>query len=178
MADAENNRIRRVDATSGLVHTVAGGGTQPICHVQDPVVAAEAELVQPRCLSVLPDGGLVVGGQNGVFRLDLVSGLIAPLVEGGGACEELTLGVDAVASDPQGNLFFTSSVAQVIWMLARGERELLRVVGSGCLGTECQEPEVAGAIDLASPRGLAVSGRGVLYFTDAGIYQAFRVEFD
>jgi sugar lactone lactonase YvrE len=178
VADAENDRIRRVESASGLLHTVAGGGAQPICHVEEPIAALEAELIHPRCLLVLPDGTLVVGSENGVFRLDLVAGLIAPLVAGSGACEELSLGVDAMACDPQGNLFFTSSVQQVIWMLAPGGRELVRVVGSGCLGTECPEAGTAGAIDLASPRGLAVSNAGVLYFSDAGIYQAFRVVFD
>lgn len=178
VADAQNDRIRRIDAHSGLVTTVAGGGGELICEVRAPVLALEAELLRPSCVLANPLGELIVGGQAGVFRLDLHQGVIGPLVEGSGACDELTLGVDAMACDREGNLFFASSVSQAIWLLAHGAGELVRVVGSGCLGSECQEQTDATAFDLASPRGLAMSGDGVLYFTDAGIYQAFRVEFD
>ena len=50
IADTQNNRIRRVDADTGLITTVAGNGSQTF--VQDGVPATEAPLDHPRSVFV------------------------------------------------------------------------------------------------------------------------------
>ncbi len=175
VADSENDRVRRVAAAGGLVETVAGGGTLDPCRSDEPPAAREARLVRPRRLAVLPGGELVIGSDAGVFRLERADRRLRPLVPDGDACDELTLSIDAVDCDDRGNLFFASSLSQAIWMLAAGSQRLVRVVGSGCLG-QCECLEAPTAVDLASPRGLVVSGDKKLYFSDAGVYRTFRVD--
>lgn len=60
VVDSGNGRVRRIDAATGLIATVAGGGTPKIVGVVidpgDGAAAVEAFLKEPTALTVEPDG--------------------------------------------------------------------------------------------------------------------------
>jgi DNA-binding beta-propeller fold protein YncE len=61
VADSENNAIRRIDVKSGLIATIAGGGSMDKGGSFHRGVASNAQLNRPHGLCVAPDGAIFVG---------------------------------------------------------------------------------------------------------------------
>jgi sugar lactone lactonase YvrE len=80
IADTANNRVRRVDATSGLISTVAGTGDEGFNG--DGGSATQARLMQPSGITVDAEGAIYVSDtfNNRIRRVDPVSGLITTVV--------------------------------------------------------------------------------------------------
>lgn len=74
-----DNRIRRIDAESGIITTIAGNGTPGYSGDGGP--ATEAQIHGPYGMALHPDGSLYVAeAQNGVIRrVDLESGIISTI---------------------------------------------------------------------------------------------------
>jgi hypothetical protein len=79
VADTYNHRVRRVDAATGVITTVAGTGTQGLSG--DGGLATQAELALPKGVIVGPGGELYVSdtGNHRVRRVGL-DGVIATVV--------------------------------------------------------------------------------------------------
>lgn len=97
VADTGHHRVRRIDAATGIVTTVAGNGSQELSGDGGPATAAGLDGIACVCLS--PDERLLyVGGFSRVIRVvDLTTGAIRTL-EGLG-------GTRAFAADAGGRLF-------------------------------------------------------------------------
>jgi sugar lactone lactonase YvrE len=69
IADAANNRIRRIDA-AGIITTIAGNGRSG--YAGDGGPATEAELRRPRDLAIAPDGTIYVSDKSNhcIRRID------------------------------------------------------------------------------------------------------------
>src|SRR5208282_2408705 len=78
-----NNRVRRVDAVTGVITTVAGGGTGG-----DGGPATSASLAVPTGLVLDSAGNLFIAdsGHNRVRRVDAVTGIITTVAGGGAGC--------------------------------------------------------------------------------------------
>ena len=76
IVDTDNGRIRRVDAATGLIGTVAGSGA--IGPLADGVAASRARFGRLRDVVVAADGNLIAAdGDNSVIcRIDLCGGII------------------------------------------------------------------------------------------------------
>jgi len=79
IAERDNNRIRRVDAKSGIITTLAGGGQQPEGSLGDGGPAASAVLLSP--YGVVISGGYLWFGEaayngNRIRRINLTSNVI------------------------------------------------------------------------------------------------------
>jgi len=72
-----DNRIRRIDAESGIISTIAGNGTPGYSGDGGP--ATEAQIHGPYGMALHPDGSLYIAeAENGVIRrVDLESGTIS-----------------------------------------------------------------------------------------------------
>ncbi|HJQ83403.1 MAG TPA: hypothetical protein VKA21_04960 [Candidatus Binatia bacterium] len=111
IADTYNDRIRRVDAVTGLISTVAGNGTTGFCG--DGGDATAACLDGPRGVHVAPDGSLLIAdNQNGRIRRVVC----APDTDGDGLCDAFDL------SDGAGLLLELAAVRRRT--SAHGEPEL------------------------------------------------------
>jgi sugar lactone lactonase YvrE len=113
IVDTDNDRIRRVDASSGLITTVAGVGK--IGALADGTPAREACFGRLRDVIVVDDTLLVADGNNAIiFRLDLSTGIIQHIVgtgtagfsgDGGPAIHAQLRHPYSLARDEAGNIF-------------------------------------------------------------------------
>jgi sugar lactone lactonase YvrE len=110
ISDTGNNRVRRVDAATGYISTVAGGGTD----FDDGVPATSAGLARPRALAFDVSGNLLIADQytRRVRRVEAATGLIGTVAGGGsnavtdGApATSVGLNPTGVAVDAAGNIF-------------------------------------------------------------------------
>ena len=118
IVDTDNGRIRRVDAATGLISTVAGSGA--IGPLVDGVAASRARFGRLRDVVVAADGNLIAAdGNNSVIcRIDLSGGIIRHIagngIEGfagdGGPATAAQLRLPySIALDQDQNLFIKDS---------------------------------------------------------------------
>jgi len=144
IADASNDRIRRVDARTGRISTVAGNGTSLFCG--DGGAATEACLFIPNDVAVDGAGNLFIAdlGNARVRRVDALTGQITtmagggtdPCVEGGPATAGCFGMVWGVAADVFGNVFAVSATAEVskVYRVDAGTGTITTVAGNGSAG--------------------------------------------
>ena len=122
IADTSNHAIRKVDATTGLISTIAGTGTPAFTGDNGPATAAA--LSSPWGVTFAPSGKLYIADQNN-HRIRVVdtSGIITTLVGNGvldytgdgGPAANATLNSPAgIAVDVAGNVYIADSGNNVI----------------------------------------------------------------
>ena len=153
IADAGNNRIRRV-APDGVIATVAGGGAATGA---GPAVAAALET--PVAVALDRDGSLLVleFGANRIRRVNQ-SGLISPVPVSAGL-----KGPTSLAVDDTGNIYVADA----------GNNAVRRISPQGVTTT------VAGTgtrLGLNFPDGVAVDGGGTLYISDSGNQRIVKLQ--
>jgi len=169
IADTGNNRIRRVDASTGIIDTVAGGGTPP-GGVGDGGPATEASLNAPVGLAFGPSGDLFIADSvnNRVRRVQHASGVIETVAGNGtpgssgdgGAATAAAVTARDVAVDAAGNLYISGD--ERVRRVDAVTGFITTVAGDGAFGFygDGGPPTLAA---LADPRGVAVDAAGSLY---------------
>ena len=114
ISDTDNNRIRKVDALTGLISTVAGSGSQGYDPTQNGGPATSAALYYPRAMALDAGGNLYFADTfNNVIRQVTTTGTIATIAGNGtqgfisdtGSATGIELYFpDGVAIDGTGNL--------------------------------------------------------------------------
>ena len=103
IVDHGNNRIRKVDAATGIITTVAGNGTEGFSGDGGP--ASEAEMSRPRDVVVDLEGGVFFADQvnNRVRKVDAATRIITTVagsgVDGTGVEHEASSPVDSHQQD-------------------------------------------------------------------------------
>jgi sugar lactone lactonase YvrE len=194
IADVCNNRIRRVDAVSGLITTVAGNGTSGFSG--DGGLAINASLSSAGALALDSTGNLFIADQNNqrIRRVDAVTGIIATVAGNGtlgfsgdgglatNAMLNLTSpfsGPAGLAVDGSGNLFFTDTGNARVRRVDAVTGTITTVVGSSssCNAAALGDGGPATNASLCFPQGVAVDPTGVVYISDNGFsvgYQRIR----
>ena len=114
ITDQRNNRIRKVDASTGIITTVAGNGTQG--YAGDGGPATSAELSYPGTLAIDSADNLYFSDQfnNRIRKVDAATGVITTLAgtgpsaysgDGGAATGAKLAGPLGIALDSAGNLY-------------------------------------------------------------------------
>jgi DNA-binding beta-propeller fold protein YncE len=175
IADTLNHRVRRVDAVTGMITTVAGLG-QPR-YSGDGGLAVEAGLNEPAALAVSDGGILYIADQNNnrVRAVDMSTGLICTVAgtgkaayngDGVAATDTGLAGPSGVALAPDGTLFIADSFNGRIRAVDPVTGIIRTVAGDGG-EYRYQGPDEPPSASLSRPSGMALDEEGNLYITDS-----------
>ncbi|PJA78412.1 MAG: hypothetical protein CO149_04185 [Nitrospirae bacterium CG_4_9_14_3_um_filter_51_5] len=174
IVDTWNHRIRRVDAKTGIIQTVAGTGQSKWTGDGGPGVSAA--LNEPVAL-VLDGARLYIADQsnNRIRMLDLESGVITTVAgtgesgytgDGRPAVESALAGPSGLALDQDGNLYIADTFNGRIRMLDHHTGLLSTVAGNGAeFRYERGVNEQSQA--LARPYGIAITPQQSVLITDS-----------
>ncbi len=175
LSDSNNNRIRRVDASTGLISTVAGDGTAGFSGDNGP--ATQAELSGPTGLVLDGAGNLYISdsGNNLIRRIDAVTGLISTVAgvpgssgytNGSGPATGVTLtGPQGLALTPAGDLLIADSGNAVVRLLSFASNTIRTIAGTGTQGYN-GEGILATVAQLNEPWGVASRSDGAVAVAD------------
>jgi len=178
LSDSSNNRIRRVDATTGLISTIAGDGNPGFSGDNGP--ATQAEVSVPAGLALDGAGNLYFAdtGNHAIRRIDAVSGFITTVAgtgnvqgfsgdTGQATAAKLSL-PEGIAFDAAQNMYITDTGNNRIRMVNASTGVITTVAGTGAAGYN-GDNILATLAALDAPWGISVTSVGTadtIYFAD------------
>ena len=184
LSDAVNNRVRKVDATTGVIDTVAGSGAHGAGG--DGAAATSAQLSTPYGVAVDGSGNIyIVDGRNHRIRKVTAStGFISTVAgttqgfggDGGSATATAAKlnGPRGVAVDSAGNLYIADTGNNRIRKVDTAGN-ITTVVGTGTVGSSGDGGPAAMAT-LNAPYGVAVDGSGNIYIAQYNHHRIRKVD--
>jgi sugar lactone lactonase YvrE len=162
IADSNNNRIRKIDALTGFITTVAGSGpTNPQegygegSYCGDGGPATNACLNTPYGIALAPDGTMYIGENGQRIRKVDPSGIITTFFSGGGS---------RVRLNAAGNIFMTPYRLE-----PNGHAFQFFATAPGTNGLGDGGPAWAANFGGGlQDSGIAIDSEGNLFFTDSG----------
>jgi len=174
IADMVNNAIRRVDAKTGIITTVAGTGQAGYSGDGGP--ANKAQLKQPHSIQFGPDGSLYICdiGNNVIRKVDMHSGNISTFA--GTGKSGVTLDGAPIAGTPMkgprsmdfdktGNLWLVTREGNQVLKLDLKEGKIHIIAGNGKKGFTGNGGPAKEAT-LSGPKGIAIDAEGNAWLAD------------
>jgi YVTN family beta-propeller protein len=192
IADADNDLIRKIDAVTGIITTVAGNGTAGDSGDGGP--ATSAELFFPFRVAVDGAGNLYIADTNDrIRRVDAATGIITTVAgsgipgfsgDNGPATAAQLDGPRGVALDAAGNLYIAEYFNSRIRKVDAATGIITTVAGDGHLPGDGTIPPSAGLGDggfainahLHSPSAVAVDAADNLYIADSATHVIRKVD--
>ncbi len=176
IADSNNNRIRVVNASTGVISTVAGNGTQG--YSGDGGAATSAEFNTPDGLALDSGGNIyiadlfndcirMVNASTGVISTVAGNGTPGYSGDGGLATSAEINYPQGVAVDSSGNIYIADYYNDVIRKVTASTGVISTVAGNGTVGFS-GDGGAATSAELAYPDGVAVDRAANIYIADAG----------
>ncbi|MEI7024721.1 NHL domain-containing protein [Paenibacillus sp. y28] len=171
LSDSNNYRIRRVDAVSKIITTVAGTGTSGSSG--DGGLATAAKLSYFWHLAVDSKGNMYLVESGRIRKIDALSGIITTVAgngsdgysgDGGSAISAQIYGPRGVAIDSSGNIFIGDAYNHRIRKIDL-DGIITTVAGNGIAGYS-SDGVSANVSRLNYPYGVAVDSNGILYIAD------------
>jgi hypothetical protein len=184
IADSGNSRVRRVDATTGIIRTVAGTGA--FAYGGDGGPAAAARLNNPFGVFAAGNGDVYVvdSFNHRVRRIDSATAIITTVAGNGQARFGGDGGLAAAASlnapfaadvDALGHLYIADTGNHRIRRVDAVTRVITTVAGTGTAGFNGDG--LAGtATQISTPTGVRVGPDGHVYFVDRENYRIRRID--
>jgi trimeric autotransporter adhesin len=175
IADTDNNRIRMVTKSTGIITTVAGNGT--VGFSGDGGLATSARLYYPRAVAIDASGNIYIADTwNDRIRMVTKSTGIITTVAGnktarngnrdGGLATSTRLRYPlAVAIDTSGNIYIADTYNRRIRMVTKSTGIITTVAGNGTVGFS-GDGGLATSARLYYPQGLSVDASGNIYIAD------------
>ena len=176
-----HDRVRKVDAASGLITTVAGTGVAGYSGDDGP--ATQAQLAGPRGIAVDAAGNLYIAdtANHRVRKVSATTGIITTVAgtgvagskgDGGAATLAQLNAPSDVAVDSGGEIYIADSQNNRIRKTSRGN--LITVAGAGVEGFAGDGGPAVDAL-LDTPASVSVDGAFNIYISDTGNQRIRRV---
>jgi len=184
IADLSNQRVRRVDAATGLISTIAGTGLAS--YTGDGMAAVASGLVSPHGVAVDGAGHVYIAdwGSSRIRKVDAATGLIST-VAGTGAIAYNGDGIAAtsanlrdgfdVAVDGAGHLYIAEFEGHRVRRVDAVTGLISTVAGTG-VGGYNGDAIPATAARVHGPSRVAVSSLGHIYISEFGGQRIRRVD--
>ena len=186
-SDFGSSRVRRIDATTGIITTVAGSG-EKCAHSVNPCgdggQATAALLNLPQGIALDSAGNLFIADSvdNRIRRVDAITGIITTVVGDGNPCAnpstpcgdggpatsaQLNL-PEGVAVDASGTFYVSDTLDQRVRIVSGGVINPFAGNGGFCRNstTSCGDGHPAILANLHQPQQLALDGSGNVYIAD------------
>ncbi len=172
--DVYNSRIRRIDAITNIITTVAGNGVDG--YSGDGGLATSAALYNPTDVKVDATGNLFIADyiNQRIRKVDFITGIISTVAgtgvsgfsgDGGLATSAKIAGESGVTVDAIGNIYLTSQGNQRIRKVDIATGFISTIAGTGVSGFS-GDGGLATSAQLNFPSAIAVDAFDNIYFTD------------
>ncbi len=178
ISDSRNHRIRRIDALSGVIQTIAGSGVPGFSGDGGSPLTATFNLPRAICLDPTGKQLYIADSRNHRIRhVDLSaqtvetyagSGVQGFSGDGGPAIAAALDSPESIAIDPAGNLLVADTQNALIRRVSAGTRIIQTIAVPGASATATAQ--------LARPRGLTADPQGNLFIADSGNNRVLRVD--
>ena len=184
IADTFNYRIRKVDASTGIISTIAGTGSYRIGGGGDGGLATSASFSVPTGVALDGAGNIYVAdADSGLIRkVDASTGIISTIAgsglygssgDGGAATLASLSTPEGIAVDGAGNIYIADENDRIRKVDA-STGIISTIAGSGIRGFS-GDGGAATSASLNDPKGVAVDGAGNIYIADTENHRIRRV---
>ena len=173
IADKSNQRVRKVNASTGIITTVAGTGVQG--YSGDGGLAVNAQLNYPGSIALDAAGNLYIAdeGSYHIRKVAASTGIITTIAGtgnygfsgNGGLATQANMVPWAIAADAAGNVYVTDETYRIT-KIAASTGILTTLAGNGTSGDSGDGGLAVNA--LVSGYGIAVDSSGNVYFSQIG----------
>ena len=185
IADRGAHTVRRVDALTGVITTIAGTGTAGFSG--DGAAAVDAQLNEPQAVLVDEDGNILIAdaGNHRIRYIDIEAGTIttvagtgtaALLGDGGAATAAALNGPADLTFDNDGNLLIADRLNHVIRRIDADTGVISTLVGTGAPGAGDQD-ETPTQFELNLPTAIVFGSNDELAIADTGNHRVVGVDF-
>lgn len=186
IADTYRNRIRKVTASTGIMTTVAGTGTQS--DGGDGGAATDAQLNYPNGVAVDRSGNLYIAdtenhrirkvtASTGVITTVAGTGVAGDSGDGGAAVHARLNHPNGIAVDEAGNLYIADTHNQRIRKVEARTAVINTIAGKGWMGYRgAGGPAISAYLNF--PQAVAVDSEGNLYIADTSNHRISKVSAD
>ena len=171
-ADAGNQRLRRIDAGTGTMSTVAGNGQTLFSGLGQP--AAQTGIGNVAGVAVDPNGNIYIGSINTAYLLKITAGGVVSIAGGNTGCSYIGDGglainasicqASSLALDSSGNLYVGDTTCYCVRQIAAATGIIQTVAGNGSVGYKGDNGPALQA-ELRSVSSIALYGT-TLYIAD------------
>jgi sugar lactone lactonase YvrE len=184
VAEMQNHVVRRVDAKTQVITTVAGTGTAGFGGDGGP--ANQAQLRQPHSIAFDGEGRLLICdiGNHRIRRVDLKSGKIEtwagtgerkPTPDGSPIAGTPLNGPRAITADSDGNLYLVLREGNAVFRIDPRAGRIYHVAGTGESGYT-GDGGPAKLAKLSGPKAIAWAPDGSLYLADTESHTIRKVD--
>lgn len=182
--EMKNNIVRRVDARTKIISTIAGNGIAGFSGDGGPAV--KGQFKQPHSIQFDPQGNLLICdiANNRIRKVDMKTGIIdtyagtgekKPVVDGALLAGTALNGPRALDLDARGNLYLALREDNAVYRIDPKEGRIHHIAGTGENGyTGDNGP--AKLAKLNGPKGIAWSPDGGVYIADTESHTIRRID--
>lgn len=184
IADSGNYRIRKVDAATGIISTVAGTGAQGSSG--DGGAATSAKLSQPKGVALDAAGNIYIAdtANNKIRKVTVSTGVIDTVAgtgspgssgDGGAATSAKLKQPEGVAVDAAGNIYIADTSNHTIRKVDASTGNIDTIAGTGQPGGT-GDGGAATSAKMWFPVGVAVDAAGNVYIADSNNHKIRKVD--
>lgn len=184
IADSGNYRIRKVDAATGIISTVAGTGAQGSSG--DGGAATSAKLSQPKGVALDAAGNIYIAdtANNKIRKVTVSTGVIDTVAgtgspgssgDGGAATSAKLKQPESVAVDAAGNIYIADTSNHTIRKVDASTGNIDTIAGTGQPGGT-GDGGAATSAKMWFPVGVAVDAAGNVYIADSNNHKIRKVD--